>query len=261
MRRRAGIDGNGDDTREYGVLIRDVTELRQAEEDLRQALKLEGIGVLAGGIAHDFNNLLTGIIGGLSFVKTRLPVDDPAYPVLEIAQRSSAQAAELVNQLLAYAGKGKFVITRFDLSALISEMLPLIAASIPKTIGMVLSLPTGLPWIEADASQIRQIVMNLIINGAEAIGAQAGTVRVSTGISGSGTDVFMEVKDSGSGMSEATKAKMFDPFFTTKFAGRGLGLAAVSGIIRGHKGKMQVDSTVGKVPPSPSTSRHWRPLF
>ncbi len=232
--------------REYGSLVRDVTESRRSEQDLQQAQKLEGIGVLAGGIAHDFNNLLTGIMGGLSFVKTSLPADDPAYRMLEIAERSSVRAAELVAQLLAYAGKGKFVVTRFDLSALILEMLPLIAASIPKTVELDLALTPGLPWMEADASQIRQIAMNLIINGAESIGAEGGTVRVSTGVSDSKTEIFMQVKDSGSGMSETTKAKMFDPFFSTKFTGRGLGLAAVSGIVRGHKGKMQVDSAPGR---------------
>jgi PAS domain S-box-containing protein len=232
--------------REYGALIRDVTEIRQSEENLRQVQKLEGIGVLAGGIAHDFNNLLTGIIGSLSFIKTSLPPDDPEYAMVELAERSSARAADLVAQLLAYAGKGKFVITRFDFSALISEMLPLIAASIPKAVELELLLTPDLPWIEADASQIRQIVMNLIINGAEAIDEGGGTVRVLTSVSGSGTDVSMEVKDSGCGMSEATKAKMFDPFFTTKFTGRGLGLAAVSGIITAHKGKMQVDSIPGQ---------------
>ncbi|HMC62107.1 MAG TPA: ATP-binding protein, partial [Candidatus Solibacter sp.] len=237
--------GKGD-AREYGVLIRDVTEQRRSEQDLQQAQKMEGIGVLAGGIAHDFNNLLTGIMMSLSFARTSLPKDNPAYPMVEIAEQSSARAAELVAQLLAYAGKGKFAITRFDFSALISEMLPLIAASIPRTVELKLALTPGLPWIEADASQIRQIVMNLIINGAEAIGAEGGTVRVSTGVSVAGKDVFMEVKDSGSGMSETTMEKMFDPFFTTKFTGRGLGLAAVSGIVRGHKGKMQVDSIRGR---------------
>jgi PAS domain S-box-containing protein len=232
--------------REYGRLVRDVTETRRSEQDLQQAQKLEGIGVLAGGIAHDFNNLLTGIMGALSFAKISLPANGPAYRMVEIAEQSSVRAAELVAQLLAYSGKGKFVITHFDFSALIREMLPLIAASIPKTVQVDLSLTPGLPWIEADASQIRQIVMNLIINGAESIGAEGGTVRVSTGVSDSGTDIFMQVKDSGSGMSETTKAKMFDPFFSTKFAGRGLGLAAVSGIVRGHKGKMQVDSVPGQ---------------
>jgi PAS domain S-box-containing protein len=235
-----------DGAREYGGLVHDVTEVRRSEQDLQQAQKLEGIGVLAGGIAHDFNNLLTGILGGLSFVKDSLPADHPSYRMLEIAERSSVRASELVAQLLAYAGKGKFVVTRFDLSALIFEMLPLIAASIPKTVHLDLALTPGLPSMEADASQIRQIVMNLIINGAEAIGADGGTVRVSSGVSESGDEVFMQVTDSGSGMSETTKAKMFDPFFTTKFTGRGLGLAAVSGIVRSHKGKMQVDTVPGQ---------------
>jgi PAS domain S-box-containing protein len=232
--------------REYGRLIRDVTETRRLEQDLQQSQKLEGIGVLAGGIAHDFNNLLTGIMGALSFAKTSLPANDPAYRMVEIAEQSSVRAAELVAQLLAYAGKGKFIITRFDLSALIREMLPLLTASIPKTVELDLSLTPGLPWMEADASQIRQIAMNLIINAAESIGADGGTVRVSSGVADSGTEIFMQVKDSGSGMNETTKAKMFEPFFTTKFAGRGLGLAAVSGIVRGHKGKMQVDSVPGQ---------------
>jgi len=234
------------EAREYGILIRDITERRRSEQDLLQAQKMEGIGVLAGGIAHDFNNLLTGIMGGVSIVKESMSPEAPEYQMLEIAERSSERAAELISQLLAYAGKGKFVISRFGFSALISEMLPLISASIPKTVELKLLLTPGLPWIEADASQIRQIVMNLIINGAEAIGPEGGTVQVSTGASDSGLDVFMEVKDTGSGMSEATQAKMFDPFFSTKFTGRGLGLAAVSGIVRGHKGKMQVDSVPGK---------------
>jgi PAS domain S-box-containing protein len=237
--------GTGD-AREYGRLVRDVTEVRRSEADLQQAQKLEGIGVLAGGIAHDLNNLLTGILGGFSFVKASLPPDSPAYRMAGIAEQSSISAAELIAQLLAYAGKGKFVIARFDFSALIAEMLPLIAASIPKTVKLDLSLTPGLPWMEADASQIRQIVMNVIINGAEAIGAEGGTVRVTTGVAGAGTEIFMQVKDSGSGMSETTKAKMFEPFFTTKFTGRGLGLAAVSGIVRGHKGTMQVDSIPGE---------------
>ena len=237
--------GDGD-AREYGILVHDITKLRQSEEDLQQAQKLEGIGVLAGGIAHDFNNLLTGMMGGLSFAKSRLLGDDAAYRAVEIAEQSSARAAELISQLLAYAGKGKFVITRFDISGLIQEMLPLISASIPKAVTLDLALTPGLPWMEGDASQIRQIAMNLIINGAEAIGAKGGAVRVSTGVRGDGVEIFIQVKDSGSGMSEAIKAKIFEPFFTTKFTGRGLGLAAVSGIVSNHKGKMQVDSIVGQ---------------
>ncbi len=235
--------------REYGILIRDVTDLHKSEEAIRQAQKLETLGVLAGGIAHDFNNLLAGIVLSLSYAKTSLSSDHPAYPMIEVAEQSSGKAAELTTQLLAYAGKGKFVITRFDFSELISDMLPLIAASIPKTVQLQLELAPELPWIEADASQIRQIAMNLIINGAEAIGAEGGTVRVSTGVVDSedtGRDVYMKVKDSGSGMSEATKANIFDPFFTTKFTGRGLGLAAVTGILRGHKGRIDVESVLGE---------------
>ena len=237
--------GEGEN-REYGRLVRDVTEIRRSEHDLQQAQKLEGIGVLAGGIAHDFNNLLTGILGSLSSVKVSLAGDDPAYRMVEIAEQSSIRAAELIAQLLGYAGKGKFVIDRFDLSALISEMLLLIAASIPKTVELDLSLPSGLPCMEGDPSQIRQVVMNLIINGAEAIGAGGGVVRVSTGVSDSGTGLFMRVKDSGSGMSETTRARIFEPFFSTKFTGRGLGLSAVSGIVRGHLGTLDVESIPGQ---------------
>jgi PAS domain S-box-containing protein len=237
--------GDGD-AREYGELIRDVTLLRRSEQDMQQAQKLEAIGVLAGGIAHDFNNLLTGIVGSLSVVKTRLVPDDPSFSLVEIAEQSSVRAAELVAQLLAYAGKGQFVITRFDFSKLIAGMLPLIAASIPKSVELDLALKPAMPWIEGDASQIRQIVMNLIINGAEAIGPEGGTVRVSTGESQTDSRVFLEVKDSGSGMSQTTQARIFDPFFTTKFLGRGLGLAAVSGIVRDHHGTIHVASTPGQ---------------
>ena len=125
-------------------------------------------------------------------------------------------------------------------------MLPLITASVPKTVELEFLLPPELPWLEADAGQVRQIVMSLIVNSAEAIGPAGGKVRVSTNLSRSGTDIFMEVKDSGSGMSEATKTKMFDPFFTTRFIGRGLGLAAVSGMVRRHRGKMHVDTIAGQ---------------
>jgi PAS domain S-box-containing protein len=232
------------DRREFGRVVHDVTERRKAENALLQAQKLESIGVLAGGIAHDFNNLLAGILGGVSLAAASLPLTHPARPLLKIAEQSSERAAGLTNQLLAYAGKGQFVITVFDLSLLISQTLPLIATSIPKAVQLNLDLGWTLPCIEADASQIQQVVMNLVINGAEAIAAAGGTLRVSTGVSGG--DVYLEVRDSGSGMNEATQARIFDPFFTTKFTGRGLGLAAVSGIVRGHGGRMQVESVPGE---------------
>jgi PAS domain S-box-containing protein len=245
--------GQGND-REFGKIIHDVSERRKSEEALLQAHKLESIGILAGGIAHDFNNLLTGILGSVSFARTTLAPDHPACPLLEMAEQSCEKAAKLTTQLLAYAGKGKFVVTRFDFSTLISELLPLIASSIPRTVRIQTTLATDLPWIEADASQIEQLVMNLVINGGEAMGREGGTLRVATGVTAiegveegrPGRQVYMEVRDSGIGMSEATQASMFDPFFTTKFTGRGLGLAAVSGIVRGHQGRMELDSVPGK---------------
>jgi CheY-like chemotaxis protein len=166
--------------------------------------------------------------------------------MLNIAERSGEKSAGLISQLLAYAGKGFFVITSFDLSALIAETLPLIETSVPKTVHLLLQLGADLPAIQADASQIRQIVMNLIINGAESIGPEGGTLHVSSMLIKAGAEVCIEVRDSGSGMSDDTKARIFDPFYTTKFTGRGLGLAAVSGIVRAHKGRMEVESVLGE---------------
>jgi len=229
---------------EFGRLTHDVTKAREAEEALLQAQKLETIGVLASGIAHDFNNLLSGILSGVSFAMTGLSPDNPAYQPLTIAGQACEKAADLTHQLLAYAGHGKFLVTQFDLSQMVRDMLKLLVTSIPKWVKLNLSLDAGLPWIEGDASQIQQIVMNVVINGAESIGPEGGSLWVSTGTAE--TEVWMEVRDSGSGMTDETKARIFDPFFTTKFAGRGLGLAAVSGIVRGHGGQMKVDSVPGK---------------
>ncbi len=236
--------GEGDAV-EYGKLFHDVTEERKTAESVLQAQKLESIGVLAGGIAHDFNNLLTSILGNVSLAMVGLPADDPTRPLLEIAERSSIKAAALIAQLLSYAGKGDSTVTRFDVSALISEILPLIGTSIPKAVQLELSLPGGLPWIRADASEIQQIVMNLVINGAEAIGPAGGSLRVSTGTAGP-DGVYFEVRDSGCGMDAATQRRIFEPFFTTKFTGRGLGLAAVSGIVRRVKGRLEVESAPGE---------------
>jgi two-component system cell cycle sensor histidine kinase/response regulator CckA len=229
----------------------DIHEEREHEEQLRQTQKLESIGLLAGGVAHDFNNLLTGILGNASLLLEH--ASDADRSRIEDVVTSSRKAADLTNQLLAYAGKGRFVITRFDLSGLILEILHLLEISIPKKVQLHVSAQPGLPLIEGDASQIQQIVMNLVINAAEAIGADSGTIWVSTGVADveasdrrkPGRSVFMEVRDSGSGMDEATRAKIFDPFFTTKFLGRGLGLAAVSGIVRGHRGSIVVESALG----------------
>ena len=163
--------GEGENV-EYGTLLHDVTEQRRATEAAVQAQKLESIGVLAGGIAHDFNNLLTGILGSLSLAMENLPPDDAARPLLSIAEQASLRAAELIAQLLAYAGKGASVVAPFDLSDLITKILPLIDTSIPKTVQLELSLAPNLPWINADSSEIQQVIMNLVINGAEAFGPE-----------------------------------------------------------------------------------------
>jgi two-component system cell cycle sensor histidine kinase/response regulator CckA len=240
----------------------DIEAQKQSERALRQAAKLESIGVLAGGVAHDFNNLLTGILGNTSIALEMLSPTQPVRGILEAAMRAGKSAADLTQQLLAYAGKGRFVFGPVNLSGVIQEISGLIETSIPRTVQLRLDLAGHLPLIEADCNQMQQIVMNLIINGAEAMGTSPGTVLVTTraqdidenyihstfdpGEIGPGRYVAVEVHDTGCGMDEATIAKIFDPFFTTKFTGRGLGLAAVLGIVRSHKGGIKVHSTPGK---------------
>jgi CheY-like chemotaxis protein len=224
---------------------------------------LESLGLLAGGIAHDFNNLLTGILGNASLGLTQLPDSAPIRKYFREIVSSSERAADLTRQLLAYAGKGRFVLERIDLSQLVREIEPLIHTSIPKMVDVQLDLGAGLPAVEADPGQIQQLVINLIVNGAEAIGdGNPGTVVIRTESRdldaeeirrefpndqlSPGAYAGIEVRDTGSGMDEATKNKIFDPFFTTKFQGRGLGLAAVSGIVRTQKGAIRVYSSPGR---------------
>jgi PAS domain S-box-containing protein len=247
----------------YLEINTDVTERRQMEEQLRHRAKLESLGVLAGGVAHDFNNLLTGILGNASLALDSTPAHHPSRLLLEEVMRASERAADLTRQLLAYAGKGRFVMRVVDLSGLVREISGLVQTSIPKPVQLRLQLAEDLPGIEADAGQLQQIVMNLVINGAEAIGPDGGTVLVRTGtqavdeqyiraIAGAGDQlrpgpyVMLEVHDTGSGMSPETLAKIFDPFFTTKFTGRGLGLSAVQGIVRAHRGALKVYSQPGQ---------------
>jgi PAS domain S-box-containing protein len=237
---------------EFGRIISDITERRESEEALFQGQKLESIGVLAGGVAHDFNNLLQGILVNACSLLEDSAELDPNRKALEDIIAAGSVAAGLTSQLLAYAGKGTCVATRFDLSDLISKMLRLIDSSIRKGVDLQVDLAAGLPWVEADANQIQQVVMNLVINGGEAISPGVGVVRVTTGVASPEAwqdlhpYVYMEVQDSGCGMDVATSSRIFDPFFTTKFLGRGLGLAAVSGIIRRHGGKIQLQSVPGE---------------
>ena len=241
-------------------ITRDITKARKAEEKLNQTAKLESLGVMAGGIAHDFNNLLTGILGYASLL-TEAP-DETVRELSGNILKASERAADLTRQMLAYSGKGRFEVRPTDLSVNVRELLPLIKPVLDKNVEVELNLAEGLSCVEADPGQMHQVVMNLIINGAEAIGGKHGRVTVTTAetdldeafIAGTfttyevtpGRYVCLTVQDTGSGMNEETKAKIFDPFFTTKFTGRGLGLAAVSGIVRGHKGALRLDSVPGE---------------
>jgi PAS domain S-box-containing protein len=243
------------------LVMHDASEKKRVDERLRESQKLESIGLLAGGIAHDFNNLLVGIVGNASLGEEMVPPGHPVTDILTRIVKTGEQAAHLTRQMLAYAGKGRFIIEPVDLSELVRELIPLIQPSISKRIAVHLDLSRAVPPVDADRSQLQQVVMNLLINAAESIGSGPGIVSVSTGVrrvepghsgrlAGAEIDpgdyVSLKVTDTGCGMDEATRAKIFDPFFTTKFTGRGLGLAAVAGIVRGHKGAIEVASAPGK---------------
>jgi PAS domain S-box-containing protein len=245
------------------AIARDITANKQAEKHMRESQKLESLGLIAGGVAHDFNNLLAGILGNASMALESLTPSHPDHILLQDVVDACAKASSLTRQLLAYAGKGQLVTEKVNLSQLVAEISRLIQASIPKAVHLRLELDHALPVVEADPGQLQQVIMNLVINGAEAIPeGQNGTVLVNTsaqevdlayiennfpGQSVSvGRYVIVEVHDNGSGMDQEIQAKIFDPFFTTKFTGRGLGLAAALGIVRGHKGAIRVYSVPGK---------------
>ncbi len=232
---------------------------KDLEEQLRQAQKLESLGLLAGGVAHDFNNLLTGILGNASLVLELLSPPEPERTMLQDVVRASERAADLTRQLLAYAGKGKFVVQPVHMSEMVREIGQLVRSSIPRQVELKMALPEDLPLVEADPGQMQQLVMNLVINAAEAIGDRTGTVHVTTGVHemANGLFVLLKVRDTGCGMDDTTRAQIFDPFFTTKFMGRGLGLAAVQGIVRGHNGRIQVTSRPGEG----STFEVWLPVM
>ena len=251
----------------YAKVVRDFTERRLTDEAVRQTQKLESIGVLAAGVAHDFNNVLTAIIGNVSLVRKRLgnkgggatDVDD----ALASAERASRRAAELVKQLLNYAGKGRREMRPVDMCQVIKDALAIVQASISRKITLRIDVPEKCPTIEADAAQLQQLVLNLVLNGAEAIGDREGEVLVRVRIRSlldqelaekyvgfslpSGHPYTeIQVSDTGAGMDEKTLQQIFDPFFTTKFLGRGLGLAAALGIVRSHGGGIAVESTPGQ---------------
>jgi nitrogen-specific signal transduction histidine kinase len=232
------------------------------ERQVQQAQKLESLGVLAGGIAHDFNNILMAVLGHAELALDEISPMSPARRSITEITIAARRAADLCRQMLAYAGKASFALERVGLRDLVEEMAHLLKTAISKKAILNLNLERDLPPIEADPSQIRQIVMNLIINASEAIGDRSGVITVSVGATrcdeeylqktelredlAPGMYVHLEVTDTGSGMDAETQSRIFDPFFSTKFTGRGLGLAAVLGIVRAHKGALKVYSEPGK---------------
>ncbi|MBE0618878.1 MAG: PAS domain S-box protein, partial [Proteobacteria bacterium] len=249
--------------------LRDLTQRKRAEEERRrledqmqQAQKLESLGVLAGGIAHDFNNLLMGIMGNADLTLLRLEREAPERAYVERIVASAQRAAGLTRQMLEYAGQSRFQIAPLDLPSVLQDMRPLLAAAVSKKAELQLQVPAELPSVSGDASQLRQVVMNLVTNASEALGTKPGIVAVSAGVMDAdatylagthlsaalspGPYAYVEVSDSGCGMTQETLDRLFDPFFSTKFLGRGLGLAAVLGIVRAHGGAIRVWSEPGR---------------
>jgi PAS domain S-box-containing protein len=260
--------GYGEDNRGRRVSNRDITEQKlQAEErrhlelQMLQTQKLESLGVMAGGIAHDFNNILTSIVGNTDIALTKIPSDSAVTDNLRKVEAAAHHATELARQLLAYSGKGKFNIEPIDINQLIKNLVNLLQVSISKKATLQFKLGDNLPSVEGDATQLRQVIMNIVINASDAIGENSGEILITTGSIecdrsylteawlqeeiGEGRYIYLEISDTGCGMDRETVKRIFDPFFTTKFTGRGLGMAAVLGIIKGHRGAIKVDSNKG----------------
>ncbi len=254
---------------ELVATITDMTELKSAEEQRHRSeqqmlhvQKLESLGVLAGGIAHDFNNILLAIMGNTSLALQHVESGSPLELHLQQIEKASEKAADLARQMLAYSGKGRFVLEALDLNRLVQEMTSMLEVSLSKKAALRFHLAKELPVIVADPTQIRQIIMNLAINASEAIGDKPGEIAIATGSLlcdrsylaenwmdehlPEGRYVYLEVTDNGCGMTKETVERIFEPFFTTKFTGRGLGMAAILGIVRGHKGLIKVYSEPGK---------------
>lgn len=232
------------------------------ELQVQQAQKMESLGVMAGGIAHDFNNILTGIMGNAELAQLSTAPGDERRRYLEGVTQSARRAAELCRQMLAYAGRGRFVTEEFCLNALITDMMPLLRATVSRTASFESHLMPDLPAIEGDVAQFRQVLVNLVTNASESLEDRGSSVVLETGLRHcdenfllgthlpeplpAGDYVYLEVRDTGCGMSDEVVKRIFDPFFTTRFTGRGLGLPAVLGIVRGHKGAIELDTRPGK---------------
>lgn len=279
------LDEHGQRTHWVGIQ-RDITERKRAEEEqarmqlrVLQAQKMESLGALAGGIAHDFNNLLTAILGAADLTRTELPPGSPAHRYLSDLEQASRRAAELTQQMLAYAGRTRFVGRPVYLNDLLREMMPFLETAVVKKATLKLEPTAELPPTPADSGQLRQVIVNLVTNASDALGERGGTVILRTSLVRldepgrysphaapdlpPGSYVSLEVVDNGCGMTQETLQRIFDPFYSTKFTGRGLGLAAVLGIVRSHRGLIRATSEPGcgstfqvllpAAPPTPST--------
>ncbi len=254
---------------QIATLFEDITDRREAENERlnleRQLLhtqKLESLGILSGGIAHDFNNLLAAMQSYLNLVQMKVDPQSPAFQYLESMERVVHRATDLTRQMLAYSGKSRFVIKQHSLNQVIEDMNDLLKVTIPKKILLNLDLAPLLPPFEADAAQIQQLILNLLTNASDAIGDQEGVIRITTrslrlGVGDlakdfqgqaleAGAFVALEVSDTGCGMSPEVQTRIFDPFFSTKSLGRGLGLSAIQGILRGHHAGLRIDSQQGQ---------------
>ncbi|MGB0953490.1 MAG: hybrid sensor histidine kinase/response regulator [Planctomycetota bacterium] len=257
---------------EYLLVVSvDITDRLRAEEhrvelerQIQHAQKLESLGVLSGGIAHDFNNLLMSVLGNTDLALDHIPEGHVAHRNLLEVEKAARRGAELAGQMLAYSGRGKFVIEPIHLGSFLAEMAHLLDVTLSKKAVLKIDFPADLPTFDGDPTQVRQVIMNLITNASEALGEQGGNIQLTAGVQDcnrafldtfqepfqqgadapleEGRYVYFKVTDDGCGMDQETCNKVFEPFFTTKFTGRGLGMSAVLGIVRGHHGMMKVQS-------------------
>ena len=249
----------------FAKVVQDLSERRRMEEAVQESQRVETLGVLAAGVAHDFNNVLTAVVGNLGLARQSLGAGNPrddAETLIEDAERAAHRAAELVRQLLSYAGKARRTVEPVDVCRVAGDALEVVRATVEPRITLRLDLPPGCAPVEADVGQLRQLLLNLILNGAEAIADGPGEVHVRLRVRDVSQDelrrfhggfalparryVEIVVRDTGRGMDPATLRQIFDPFFTTKFLGRGLGLAAALGIVRSHGGGIAVESAEGE---------------
>jgi len=251
------------------IVLHDITERKEAEQKLLamerhvwQAQKLESLGILAGGMAHDFNNLLTAILGNIEFAALELPPHSTVRVYLDDASRAAQRVADLTRQMLAYAGRGQFMIKPVDLNELIKRMTLLLRAAVAENVALDLSLAPGLPMIMGDPTYLGQIIMSLVDNAAEAMGDAGGQISIATGVQAcsdadlqksrledrpaAGSFAYLEVADTGCGMDEQVQQHLFEPFYTTKLMGRGLGMAVVLGVVQAHQGAIFLQSEIGK---------------